>query len=269
MVATILVVVAQTWETGVIGWLERRLIYYPTFDVAHPLTAFGPGAEDVWLGEGGRLHGVFVPGGSGQTVIFFHGNGGNLSHRAPLLGRMRAELGASLFIFDYQGYGRSQGQPSEQATTADARAALDYVTGRSDVDPARIVYYGESLGGAVAIDLAAVAPPSALIAQSSFTSLAEMTRLHYPALGFLLPYARSRYESASVISSVRAPVLFIHGEGDTLVPPEHSRRLLDAANEPKRLLLVPGAGHNDVIVKGGTAYWQALRDLLRQTQPAR
>jgi fermentation-respiration switch protein FrsA (DUF1100 family) len=253
----------------VIGWLERRLIYFPTSDVAHPLPAFGPGAEEVWFGEDGRLHGVFVPGASTGTVVFFHGNGGNLSHRAPLVARMRAELGLSLFIFDYQGYGRSRGQPSEAATAADARAALAYLRGRSDVDPTRLIYYGESLGGAVAIDLATEAPPSALIAQSSFTSLAEMTRLHYPGLGFLLPFARSRYDALATISSVRAPILIVHGNVDTVVPPEHSRRLLEAANEPKRLLLVPGASHNDVIVQGGATYWQTLRDFLSQIEATR
>jgi fermentation-respiration switch protein FrsA (DUF1100 family) len=258
----------QSWDSGVIGWLERRLIYYPTFDVAHPLSVFGPGAEEVWFGQENHLHGVFVPGPSNRTLVFFHGNGGNLSHRAPLFNRMQRELGLNLFIFDYQGYGQSRGRPSEAATAADARAALVYLKHRPGIDASQFIYYGESLGGAVAIDLAAVAPPSALIVQSTFTSLAEMTRLHYPGLSFLLPFARSRYDSLSIMPLVRSPLLVVHGEADTLVPPEHGRRLLDAANEPKRLLMIPSASHNDVIVQGGPAYWQALRDFLRLPAPA-
>ena len=249
-----------------LSWLERALLYFPTHDVVYPLTAFGPGAEEVRFGEQGRLHGVFVPAPNPtpatppMTLVFFHGNGGNLNHRAPLIARLASELGANVFIFDYQGYGQSGGRPSETATAADARAAIAYLRGRSDVDPKRIAYYGESLGGAVALDLATEAPPSGLAIQSSFTSIADMTRLHYPALGFLIPFASMRYDSLAAIRQVQAPLLVIHGEADTLVPPEHSRRLYQAAREPKRLLLVPGADHNDVFARGGPALWQALRD---------
>ena len=255
---------ARRGET-VLSWLERSLLYFPSHDVAYPLTAFGSGAEEVRFGEEGRLHAVFVPGpapGPGRapaTLVFFHGNGGNLSHRAPLMARLRAELGMSVFIFDYQGYGQSVGRPSERATAADARAAIAYLRGRSDVDPERIAYYGESLGGAVAIDLATEAPPKALAIQSSFTSIGDMTRLHYPALTFLLPFASMRYESLAVIGRLRAPLLVIHGEADGLVPPEHSRRLYEAASEPKRLMIVPRAGHNDVFVQGGPELWRELR----------
>lgn len=245
-----------------IEWLERSLLYCPTHDNGYPLTDFGPGAEDVWFGEGGRLHGVFVPGPGPITVLFFHGNGGNLSHRAPLGPLVREQLGANLLIVDYQGYGKSAGSPSERATAADARAALAYLHSRTEVDRSKIIYYGESLGGAVAIDLAREAPPYALVAQSTFTSISDMTRLHYPMLRLLLPLTRNRYESLHKIAAVHAPVLFAHGARDELVPAESSERLFEAANEPKRLVILPGAAHNDVLDDGGPAIWKALRELL-------
>lgn len=264
--AVILAVVVAR-ELAMFGWLERAYLYFPSHDTAHPISAFGPGAVEVRFGERMRLHGVFAPGpprpdGSGITVLFFHGNGGNLSHRAPLIARMRAELGVGAFIIDYQGYGQSIGLPSEKATADDARAAIQYLHGRAGVDPQRLVYYGESLGGAVAIQLAVEQPPLGLVVQSSFTSVADMARLHYPFISFLLPLTQSRYDSLQTIRSVTAPVMLIHGESDSLVPPDNSRRLLEAANEPKRSLLIPGAGHNDVFVQGGPDLWQALRDFL-------
>jgi len=271
LLTVVTVGVVLTRDEGMLAALERRLIYYPSDDVAYPLAAFGAGAEEVRFGEHGRLHGVFLPAerpGSGgpeattraRTIVFFHGNGGNLSHRAPFLARMRSVLGANVFIFDYQGYGQSSGLPSEKATTADARAAVEYLTGRDDVDPSRVAYYGESLGGAVAIALAVNHPPTGLVVQSAFTSLADLTRIHYPALSFLLPFASMRYDALTAIRAVKAPTLIVHGGSDSLVPVEQARRLYEAANEPKRLLIVPDAGHNDVVPIGVTAYWEALRD---------
>jgi fermentation-respiration switch protein FrsA (DUF1100 family) len=257
---------------SMLAWLERAFLYFPTQDTAQPLSAFGPGASDVRFGTENRLHGVFVPAPVGTeaariTIVFCHGNGGNLTHRAPLMARLHADLGVNVFIFDYQGYGQSAGVPSEAATSDDARAAVAYLRTRPDIDSSRIVYYGESLGGAVAIRLAQEQPPLGLIVQSSFTSVADMARLHYPMLGFLLPALASRYESAKAISSIHAPVLIIHGETDSLVPAEHGRLLHAAANNPKQLMIVPAAGHNDVILQGGPQLWQTLRDYL-STLPA-
>lgn len=249
-------------DFNMIGILVRSLLYFPTHDVAYPLTAFGPGAEEVRFGDGGQLHGVYVPppaDGTGLTVVVFHGNGGNLNHRAPMIARMHRELRAGLFIFDYQGYGQSRGRPSEAATRSDGRAAIAYLRGRADVDADRLAYYGESLGGAVAIELATVAPPAALIVQSSFTSIADMAATHYPLLRGLLPLARVSYDSLATLPTLRVPLLVVHGDADTLVPVEHARRIFAAANEPKRLYIVPGAGHNDVQVRGGPELWAELR----------
>jgi fermentation-respiration switch protein FrsA (DUF1100 family) len=254
-----------------LSWLVRSLLYFPTREMVYPLAAFGSDAEDVWFGDHARLHGVFLPppaDSSGLTVVVFHGNGGNLSHRAPLVARMREVFHAAVFILDYQGYGQSSGLPSEAATAQDARAAIAYLRGRPEVDPSRLVYYGESLGGAVAVSLAAETPPAALVVQSSFTSIADMTARHYPLLRRLLPLANVRYDSLATVPRLHLPMLVIHGDADTLIPASHSQQLYDAANEPKRLVLVPGAGHNDVLVRGGPELWATMREFLSETADA-
>ena len=126
----------------------------------------------------------------------------------------------------------------------------------------RLAYYGESLGGAVAVTLATEAPPAALIVQSSFTSIADMTAAHYPFLRRLLPLAPVSYDSLAAMPGLHAPLLVIHGGADTLIPAEHGRRLYAAANEPKRLVIVPDACHNDVLVRGGPELWATLREFL-------
>lgn len=242
--------------------LERALIYFPSRASAFPTSAVGAPVEAVTFGSHASLYGWFVPGRPDRTVLIFCGNGGNLTYRAPLLARMRRELDASLFIFDYQGYGRSGGVPSEAATYADARDALAYLRGRPDVAPGGIVYYGESLGSAVAVELAAEEPPLALVLNAPFTSIPDMARVHYRLLGPLLRLVQTRYDTAARIGGVNAPVLVVHGADDDVVPVEQGRRLFDAANEPKRLLIVPRAGHNDLVEVGGAAYWDAVRDAL-------
>src|SRR3712207_1304983 len=163
--------------------LERALIYVPSRASAYPPSAVGGAVEEVQFGHHAGLYGWFVPGRQDRTLLIFCGNGGNLTYRAPLLARMRRELGASLFIFDYQGYGRGSGVPSEAATRADARAALAYLRSQPDVDPRGIACYGESLGSAVAVDLAVEEPPVALILNAPFTSIQDMARVHYALLG--------------------------------------------------------------------------------------
>ena len=249
-------------KDGPLTPIERALIYLPSRATAFPPSAAGGEVEEVTFGAHASLYGWFVSGRPDRTLLIFCGNGGNLTHRAPLLARMQRELGASLFIFDYQGYGRSSGAPSEAATYADARAALAYLRGRPDVDPRGIAYYGESLGSAVAVDLAVDEPPLALVLNAPFTSIRDMAQVHYPLLRPLLPLVRTRYDSAARIGEVRVPVLVIHGADDRVVPPEQGRRLYDAANEPKRLVIIPGAGHNDLAEVGGEAYWTAVRGML-------
>jgi hypothetical protein len=244
---------------GAAIFFEHSFIYFPSRELIATPRNVGLEFEEVRFGPGSRLHGWFVPGAGPLTVLWFHGNGGNISHRVEWLASVRSALAANVFIFDYQGYGQSGGQPSEDNTYEDARAARAYLQARRDVDQRRIVYYGKSLGGPVAVQLATESPPYRLLLQSAFTSIADMARLHYP----LLPvgrFLRTRYDSLEKIGRIQAPALVVHGEADETVPPQHARLLFEAAAEPKRLLLVEGAGHNDLVTIGGVRYLEVMRE---------
>ena len=247
----------------VIAWaLQRRLIYLPAGEPVPSAGAVLPGGEDVSFDteDGLRLRGWFVRGagagaGAGAdgavaaTVLVFNGNAGDRSARAPLAGAL-ARAGASVLLFDYRGYGGNPGHPSETGLAADARAARGYLLSRPDVRPASIVYYGESLGAAVALGLAVEHPPAALVLRSPFTTLADVGQLHYPYLP-VRPLLKDRYESLRRVHAVRCPVLVLAGAADEIVPAAQSRRLHDAAPEPKRYVEIPGAGHNDWTLLAG------------------
>ena len=217
---------AVTIALALVWVLQRRMIYFPLpQDVPHAASALER-AEDVTFetADGLPLHGWFAsPARSnGATVLIFNGNAGDRSSRVPLAAAL-TRAGFSVLLFDYRGYGGNPGQPTEPGLVADARAARQYVGSRADVDRARLVYFGESLGAAVAVALAVEQPPAALVLRSPFTSLADMARLQFPFLPtFLL---RDRFESLNQISRVDCPLLVMTGDRDSIVPPAQSRRL--------------------------------------------
>jgi fermentation-respiration switch protein FrsA (DUF1100 family) len=254
----ILLVVAAVLATPVVLlWaFQRRLLYFPSRGTVPPAASVLPGAEEVVLdtADGLRLAGWFVPahpggepsegpGGAGPAVLVCNGNGGDRSMRAPLAAAL-ARMGLHVLLFDYRGYGGNPGHPSGDGLAADARAAFDHLTARPEVDPARVVYLGESLGAAVALRLATERPPAALVLRSPFASLAEVGRRHYPLVPVSL-LLRDRYDSAALAGRLAAPLLVVAGGGDRIIPAGHSRRLLAAAPEPKRLVVLDGADHND------------------------
>jgi uncharacterized protein len=239
-------------------WLgQRRLIYFPSGAVP-PVTAILPTGEPVVLttDDGLRLGGWFVPAvGTGTTqaaVLVCNGNAGNRAHRAPLAAVL-ARAGVPVLLFDYRGYGGNPGRPSERGLLSDARAARAYLASREDVDPDRIVYFGESLGAAVAVALATEQPPAALVLRSPFTSLADVGRVHYPFLPVRL-LLRDRYTAIEQIGRVAAPVLVVAGARDEIIPPEHSRRVYEAAVGPKRWVLIPDADHNHTELLAGERF---------------
>jgi uncharacterized protein len=265
----LVVVVALVAATvGLLWAFQRRLIYLPSPGPVPPAATVLPGAEDVAFttADGLRLRGWFVPaagpGGArpGPAVLVCNGNAGHRAMRAELAAEL-ARMGLAVLLFDYRGYGGNPGGPTEEGLAADARAALDHLAGRPEVDPERVVYLGESLGAAVALRLATERPPAALVLRSPFASLAEVGRRHYPMLPVSL-LLWDRYDSWALIGRVRAPLLVVAGGRDRIVPPGHSRRLFAAAPEPKRLVVLDGVDHNDPELHAGPRLLAELRAFL-------
>ncbi|MDX1649885.1 MAG: alpha/beta hydrolase, partial [Myxococcota bacterium] len=193
---------------------------------------------------------------TGLALLFLHGNAGNASHRLPEAAALAAQ-GFDVLLPDYRGYGLSEGRPDEAGVHADARAALAWLQEEAGRPASRIVVFGRSLGGAVAVELARGRPLAALVLESTFTSVADVAR---SMLGFGLgPLLRGRFDAASGIGEVRCPVLVMHGDRDEIIPFELGRRLFERAPEPKRFRTIPGAGHNDTVQVGGPARLEALR----------
>ena len=232
--------------------LLNALLYFPSRDVVRSPAGAGLGHSDVELrtDDGERLHGWWIARRAPALghVLLCHGNAGNIGDRVPHAEILTA-VGFDVLLFDPRGYGSSSGRPSEEGTYRDARAALAWLLSRPPVDPARVLYLGESLGGAVALELALAHPPAGLVMLSAFTSVRDMARRHYPAIpAAAVPDA---YPSLRRIGGLRAPLLVLHGEDDMIVPVEHRRALFDAAPDPKRLRIVRGVGHNDMVSAAG------------------
>lgn len=250
-----------------LGLFQRRLIYLPMGQPGTPGAAGLPSAREVsyTTEDGERLAGWFLPtGGSppAPAVLFLPGNAGNRSYRAPLAAAL-ADAGLGVLLVDYRGYAGNPGRPSEQGVAADARAALSYLLTLPEVDPARIVIFGESLGTGVAVTLAAEQPMAALILRSPFSSLTAVARLHYPFLP-VRSLLQDRFESIDRIASVGCPVLVLAGERDRLIPLAESRRLFEAAVEPKHLAIIPGARHNDLALLAGPQVLAEVRRFLEE-----
>ncbi len=233
---------------------QRRLIYIPIGQPGSPAAAGLANGREISLEteDGLTLGAWFIPSAAaepGPAVLFLPGNAGNRSYRAPLAAAL-SQAGLSVLLVDYRGYAGNPGSPSETGLAADARAALTRLRELPEVDPNRILYFGESLGSGVAVSLAAESPPAALILRSPYTSLTSVARLHYPFLPVRW-ILRDRFDSAGRIGDISSPVLILAGDRDRIIPAAESRRLFDAASEPKRFVLFPDAGHNDLALLAG------------------
>jgi fermentation-respiration switch protein FrsA (DUF1100 family) len=254
---TALAVIAGAWVllTATLWLAQRQMIYLPDRDVA-------PIPGDVTLRSvttpDGITHRVWIVPAGGEpvaSVLVFNGNAGNKAHRLELARNLAAH-GLEVALFDYRGYGDTEGSPSEQGLLTDGETVAALVFD-SDLP---VVYFGESLGGGVATGLATRRPPDALILRSPFTSLAEMARVHYPFVpSFLI---RDRYPVESQIAALNVPVLVVLGTTDTIVPPGQSQKVFEAAAEPKELVEIKGMNHNDAGLSSSPELAKTVRDFL-------
>jgi hypothetical protein len=242
--------------------LSTRFIFAPTHDIQGSPDQAGLPYEDVWfLAEDGvRLNGWLIPGAPEKPLIlFFHGNAANITHRIELLDYLH-RLGFAVFIFDYRGFGRSEGFPvSEADLQRDARGALAWLRER-DWPAERLIYFGSSLGSAVALQAALETPPTGLILEAPFTSLAGIARHMTPVIYGLFGWwsIGNDFDNLARIDRLTTPLLIFHGDRDNIVPLRMSRQLFAQAPEPKYLFVVRGGGHSDCFATGGADYRQIL-----------
>ncbi|KMP11783.1 peptidase [Candidatus Nitromaritima sp. SCGC AAA799-A02] len=250
---------------------ESRIIYHP---YKYPDGYWSPSdrsvpAEDVHFssGDGVRLHGWYVPSpGAKTTLLWFHGNAGNLTHRLDNI-KLLQPLKIDVFIFDYRGYGKSEGSPDEAGIYLDSQAAYDWLVQVKKVPPRKIILFGRSLGGVCAIEVASKNQAAGLILESVFPSAAKMARKIFPFLP--LDWAiQSRFDAISKVPGLKLPKLFLHGTQDEIVPYELGREVFEAAAEPKAFYDIEGAGHNDTYMTGGSAYFDALARFIKSAVSA-
>jgi pimeloyl-ACP methyl ester carboxylesterase len=246
----------------VLATVLNSLLFFPARKILATPAEAGVAFVDVAIetSDGEQLHGWWVPTSSRSAnahVLLCHGNAGNVGDRVMHAALLSA-AGLDVLLFDYRGFGRSTGRPSELGTYRDARAARSALVSRGDVDPDHVVYVGESIGGAVALELALEHPPAGLVLMSTFTSVRDMARRHYP----LVPAAMvpDAYPSLSRVPDLRAALLVIHGDRDEIVPLLYGEELFEAAPEPKRLRVIEGVGHNDLVTFAGEEWAAAIAD---------
>jgi uncharacterized protein len=248
-----------------LSWNEPRFLYHPSREIEQAPDKLGLKYENITLttSDGVNINGWFVPGENlvedGQitrlTVLFFHGNAGNISHRLEKVTIFR-DLGVDTFIIDYRGYGRSEGQPSEEGTYRDAQAAYEYLTQQRKLKPPSIVVYGESLGSAIATDLASKVPVGGLVLEEGFTSTADVGQEMFPFIPTRW-LVRNKYDTISKLPGMHTPLLVLHSRDDKLIGFNHGQRLFAAANDPKQFVELRG-GHNDAFLTSALTYRAAL-----------
>lgn len=231
----------------VFWFLERRLVFLPTHHGDEWLAPVDPRTEEVSFpaADGNTIRAWWLPPETPQhgAVLVSHGNGGNVTHRGRLAAELRKVLGAGVLVYDYPGYGKSTGAPSEAGCYAAGEAAHRWLLGTAKLDPGRVILCGESLGGGPAVELATRHDHRALLLVYTFTSLPAAAKHQFPFLP-VHTFMRTRFDNLAKIGRVRRPVFLIHGTADPVIPFAHSEALLAAANEPKELLRLDGFGHS-------------------------
>ena len=263
-----LLLIAAAFYLLLVGFIfltQASMLYLPGVPGRHIAAtpeSIGLDYDEVSItaGDDVRIHGWFVPGRLSRTLLYFHGNAGNISHRLDSI-RQFHDLGVSVFIIDYRGYGQSEGSPSEDGLYRDAEAAWSFLTDVRGIAAEDIVVYGRSLGGSVAAWLAAERKPGSLIVDSSFTSVPDIGHEVYPWLPVRL-LTRFRHATKAHLAGITCPVLVVHSRDDEIIPFHHGETLFRAANAPKDFLELRG-GHNDAHFTSETVYINGLRRFLR------
>ncbi len=253
---------------AVIFLFQSRFVYFPRRNVENTPEDIGLSYEEVFFqaADGVKLCGWFVPSKSARgTLLFCHGNAGNISHRLYSI-HLFNQLHLSTFIFDYRGYGKSEGKPSEKGTYLDSEAAWQYLRQQRQVPAERIIVFGRSLGGAVAAHLASEQTPAALIIESAFTSIPDLGAKLYPFLPIRL-LCRFDYNTLEYVQHAACPMLVVHSRNDEMIPFGHGRQLFEAAKEPKEFLELVGS-HNDAAATSGEAYQESLQRFITRYLPA-
>jgi len=244
--------------------LDRIFVYHPhTWDDRNWARMSGLPLEDVWFksADGTKLFGWYVESTSATPVLLWcHGNAGNITHRLENL-RELYRIGLSVFLFDYRGYGKSEGLPSEEGLYMDATAAYEHLTQTRHIPRERVVIFGRSLGAAVAGEVAAKNLASCLILESCFPSVEAVAKHYYGGLPvhWLLS---SSFRLADRLPHLSLPKLFVHGDRDEIIPLALGEQTFHAAKPPKEFYVVKGADHNDLPFVGGRAYFSKLRDFI-------
>jgi fermentation-respiration switch protein FrsA (DUF1100 family) len=251
---------------GLLAWGASKSLYYP---MRYPAGDWGVqaeiGAEDVWLRarDGVKLHAWWVPApGAALATLHLHGNAGNVTHRDLSAATIR-EAGSSVLLLDYRGYGRSEGKPGESGLYRDADAAYEWLIGKG-YTPTQIILHGESLGTAVAAELASRRQSAGVILEAPFTSARAVAGRVLPVIG---PLLISGFDTKSRLSKVRVPVFIVHGDADEVIAYEFGQELYLAASEPKRFWTIRGATHNDLHIAGRGEFVARLRDYYRSLSP--
>lgn len=253
---------------------QDRMVFFPTREMEATPADIGLTFVDVFIemGDSEQVHAWYVPArienntdnnSSAPTVLFFHGNGGNISHRLPTT-ELVAGLGANIMLVDYRGYGRSDGAPSEDNMFSDALACYHWLTNTKETPPDQIILFGRSLGGAVAIELATRVECAGLIVESSFTSARAMGNLMFPyfPVGLLLKY---KFASIDKIGKINCPLLVTHSKEDDMIPFQMGRALFEKALGPKRLVQIAGL-HNERHYMQDPFYRECLENILTKRQ---
>jgi len=263
ILALLLGVVALSVLSGCWNWFVEKQVFFPDKTIVQTPADYDLTFEDIWFesSDSVRLHGWLIPAvPSKHILVFCHGNAGNISHRLDNI-RLLNQRGISVFIFDYRGYGRSDGSISEKGFYLDSEAAYEVARKWAEKHKAKLVVFGRSLGGIAATHIGATQNCNGLILESTFTNMGAMARAHYP-----LPFAESllehRLNAVGEIDQVRVPILFFHGDKDRIVPIRLGRGLFEAAPNPKEFVVLPGAGHNDTYFIGGQDYFKKIENFV-------